>query len=263
MQLSDEERERIRLEETYRAEVREKLAEAPAKQGDSWVDKLVVPLVIVLISGLLAPWVLMRIEDHRRALELQSRLIEQLVADDAEAQINLLKRTSFSFDKGINPLRLALHKRLLTMAPVDAAERQQQRTEFYDDFSRQQARVDAGSDAVKEAMFRFQVEHRGNVEWVKLHYGNAPKLQAYANATKRAWDAAVAQTETFEQQVDGIARKTTGALHTCPDPPSCLRLFNDAVAEADKLRQRSVDIKGWDSTRRQLIRYISETDPRM
>lgn len=148
MQLSDEEREHIRLSEEYRAEVRSKL-DAPAPKGESWLDKLAVPMLIVLVSGLLIPWILERVADNHRAFELQSRLIEQIVADDAAAQVNLIQFHSQVRNHWFEFLKIQFEKRLVALRETDAAERQARREELQQDLARERTQYDA---AFAEAM---------------------------------------------------------------------------------------------------------------
>jgi hypothetical protein len=181
MQLTDEEREHIRLTEEYRAEVRAKLA-SPATARESWLDKLAVPLLIVIVSGLLVPWILGRVEENRRALDLQSRLIEQIVGDDAAVQAALIQ---------------------YYMQPTDETRA-----------------------AMIASASKYFVEQRGNVEWVNLHYGRNPALDAYAAASTREHGEtllAIQQNEMDQQP----------------------------------------DFKAWNEARARLIRYISETKPRL
>lgn len=170
MQLSDAEREHIRLTEEYRAEVRAKLA---PEKNESWLDKLVVPLVIVVVSGLLVPWILGRVEENRRALDLQSRLIEQIVADDAAAQASLLRSEPSKLD-------------------ADAAQ--------------------------------YFIEHTGNIEWVRLHYGDVPALASYVEVSTR-------------EHAKNVQKIRAG--------------------------QKDLDFRAWDDAKRKLIEYISETKPRV
>jgi hypothetical protein len=167
MQLSDAERDRIRLEEEYRAEVRSKLAGPAPQKGESWLDKLAVPLLIVLVSGLLVPWVLERVEDNHRAFDLQSRLIEQIVADDAAAQ------------------------------------------------------------------------------------------------AKKEHDAGWAGIAAFQKQLADSSRQPNQALRDCPDEVACERIFRDAAARIEQLGGKPQEFKEWDEARRGLVKFISETRPRL
>lgn len=263
MQLSDEEREHIRLAEEYRAEVRGKLAAPAPSKGEAWLDKLIVPLVIVLISGLLAPWVLERVEDNHRAFELQSRLIEQIVGDDAAAQVNLVQFRSQVRNHWFSFLQTQFEKRLLTLRETDPQERQARREELQQDLLRERTQYDAAFAEAMSGVTKAVVEQQSNGEWVRLHYGTPDPLERYVATAKKEHDAAWGNVAGLQRQLADLSRQPSMALRTCPDEASCETIFRDAAAKIEQASGKDPQFTQWDDARRTLIKYISETRPRL
>lgn len=193
--LTEEEREHIRLTEEYRAEIRAKLGEPEKAKPSFFAEHLAVPLVILLatalVSGLVVPVILGNLEDERRRFDLQSRLIEQLVGDDAAAQVSLLRYHVQMADYLDEP----------TGAEGLARDRA----------------------ACVDAMTKYMVERRGNIEWVRLHYGRNGPLDAYATATQY-----------------GVA--------SCPKVAT---------------RGPAPDFRKWDEATHNLVEFVSKTRPRV
>lgn len=260
MHLSDEERERIRLSEEYRAEVRATLA-PPSKE--SWLDKLAVPLLIVLVSGLLIPWILERVADSHRAFELQSRLIEQIVGDDAAAQVNLIQFRSQVRNHWFEFLKIQFEKRLVALQESDAAERQARREELQQDLARERTQFDAAFAEAMAGSTKAVVEQQGNGEWVRLHYGTPDVLQRYVAIAKKEHDAGWAGVAAFQKQLAEQSQKPSEALRDCPDEAACQAIFREAAARMEQLGGPQPQFKEWDDARRALIQFISETRPRL
>ena len=260
--LTNEERERIRLDEEYRAELRAQ--RAPKKSGESWIDKLAVPVIILLISGLLVPLVLGRIEDEKRRFELQSRLIEQIVGDDSAAQVSLLQYHEQLADYWANLVDIELYRRLIAVGNLDAVERQARRAELQEDLARERGvRVEV-DNAYSAAMTKYLIEHRGNTEWAFLHYGRNPPLDTYVAVTRR-------ERETLEHHIDDVYqeslatayKKAAVALPACTDEAVCQKIADDTHAEIEALRARKPDFSRWDQAMRGVVAYVSNTKPRV
>lgn len=262
MQLSDEEREHIRLSEEYRAEVRSKL-DAPAPKGESWLDKLAVPMLIVLVSGLLIPWILERVADNHRAFELQSRLIEQIVADDAAAQVNLIQFHSQVRNHWFEFLKIQFEKRLVALRETDPTERQARREELQQDLARERTQYDAAFAEAMAGSTKAVVEQQGNGEWVRLHYGTPAVLQQYVAAAKKEHDAGWQSVAGFQKQLAELSQKPSEALRDCPDEATCQQIFREAAARIEQLGGRPPEFRKWDDARRALIEFVSETRPRL
>ena len=264
MALTDEEREHIRLAEEYRAEVRAKLA-APAG-GDSLFDKLAVPVIIIvataLVSGLLVPWILGRVEDERRAFDLQSRLIEKIVTDDAEAQNDIRKYRGRVSESKIDLLEIDLEKRLLALRPLDAAERESRRHELADDFARIRNTYGAAHLAALDAMDKHAADEYRTVEWIKLHYDTAP-VGAYQEASFEDRVNAGRATTKFEKEVTAIYRTASARLRTCPDETACVAIYDEARAKIEGYGFGERSYEAWNRTRRELTTFISTTKPRL
>lgn len=202
--LTEEEREHIRLSEEYRAELRARLGEpAPAKPS-FFREHLAVPLVILvataLVSGLVVPVILGNLEDERRRFDLQSRLIEQLVGDDAAAQVALLRYDSQLAD---------FLEESRNAEPARRAELEQELAE--------------DRAACVDAMTKYLVERRGNIEWVRLHYGRSGPLDSYEAVTQR-----------------GVA--------SCPKAAS---------------GRQVLDFGKWEEATHSLVDFVSKTRPRV
>ena len=265
MPLTDEEREHIRLTEAYRAEVRGKLASGGE---DSLFDKLAVPVIILiataLISGLLVPWILAKVEDERRAFDLQSRLIEKIVADDATAHTNLWSYRDLIANYRISLLNIHVEKRLLALRSVDDVERQARRAELQDALARAQSAYTEGYTTTSMGIHKYWIEGAKAEEWVALHYGKNAPLEAYQKTASINHAAALRNLGAYEDQVIRIYRMAEATLQTCPDEPRCQELVDRANQEIDELRrQQNVDYTAWDDARRNLVKFISETTPRM
>lgn len=262
MQLSDEERERIRLEEQYRAEVRSALG----GKKESWLDKLGVPMVILvataIVSGLLVPAILGRVETKRRALDLQSRLIEQLVADDSAAQMSLSQRFAWSQAYRSNLLEIELEKRLLSLLPVDAAERVARRAELAEDLGRERERHSTRHSDAVAAMGKYLIEFRGNLEWVKLHYGDPPALETYAGVAMTEYATAINASAEAQNSVMAIWQKAHDQVRACSDESACRKIVADARIEMQKYAG-TPDFAKWNEARGELVRFISTTEPRI
>jgi hypothetical protein len=262
MPLSDEEREHIRLVEEYRAAVQAKLA-APAAKGESLLDKLAVPLLIVIVSGLLVPWILGRVEENRRALDLQSRLIEQIVADDAAAQVNLLQYRGVIGDYRLNLLDLELEKCLLANGTAGEEEKQAQRDELQDEIEREHARRDQVFSATSAGLSKYLVERDGNVEWVRLHYGEAPELKTYSATVKKEHQKAARQVAAYNLETGGAYKTAAANLRNCKEKEKCKQIRDDAAAAMEKHREQPLDFSAWNEARQKLVQFISETKPRV
>jgi hypothetical protein len=261
MQLSDEEREHIRLTEEYRAEVRAKL---PSPR-ESFSHKLYVPIVVLLatalVSGLLVPWVLGRVEDKRRAFELQSQLIEQIIADDDAAQINLYLFRATVSDYRRDLLKNELDKRLSVVNKLDAEERKA----LHEDLLRIRKNYKDAHVATIAGITKSYIEQRRNVEKVRRHYGDQVKahLETYTKASQDEGDAEVGKVEAYHDKLRQIHRAAATQLRGCPDEPACQKIFDDAEARMMDLRNEQPEFKAWEDTQRQLVNFISETRPRI
>lgn len=101
MDLSDEERDRIRLEEKYRVEVRRELGDR--KPG--WLTFVLqcfgAPVAVVLLSGLIFPFVLSCHDRNTRRLALQADLITELARQSGaydNAAAGFLEETDWYWD---------------------------------------------------------------------------------------------------------------------------------------------------------------------
>jgi hypothetical protein len=261
MQLSDEEREHIRLTEEYRAEVRAKL-QSPS---ESFSHKLYVPIVVLLatalVSGLLVPSVLERMENKRRAFELQSHLIEQIVADDDAAQINLyLFRITIS-DYRRDLLKSELDKRLSVVNGLDAAEQKA----LHEDLLRIRKNYKDSHMATLAGISKSYMDQRGNAEKVRLHYGDKAKahLEKYEKASQDDSDAEVGKVDMYQDELKQIHRAAATQLRNCPDESACQTISDEAEAKMMALRNEQPEFKAWEDAKRQLVKFISETRPRI
>lgn len=131
MQSSDEERERIRMSEEYRAEMRKAMA-GPKESSGAWLlDKLAMPALFLVASGIGVPWILGNIEEDRREFDLQSKLIEQIVADDAAVQASSQRFRGAIGDYRTALLDNELQKRLVEIRKLDKDAAQARRTEIH------------------------------------------------------------------------------------------------------------------------------------
>lgn len=264
MQLTDAEREHIRLVEEYRAEVRAALEPAPPRE--SLLGKLVAPLILLIatavISGLVVPFILGRVEDNRRALELQSRLIEQIVGDDSAAQLSLAAFRNQTRNFRANLLEVELDRRLLQLQPLDAEERAAQRAELRQTGERERSAYHDVYEAMLGNISKALIEQRGNTEWVRLHYGSSPQLDRYIQVTQRDYAAAIRRAVEYQKTMGQIADRTKPALRTCADEAACEAIFRKAYAEMEQ-PHAPLDYKEWDDARRELVTFISRTRPRI
>ncbi|HVE72724.1 MAG TPA: hypothetical protein VNI54_15270 [Thermoanaerobaculia bacterium] len=261
MQLSDEEREHIRLTEEYRAEVRAKLHAPRESLSDRLSGPIVVLLATALVSGLLVPWVLGRVEDKRRAFELQSQLIEQIVADDDAAQINLYLFHATISDYMRDLLKNELDKKLSAVHKLDAEERKA----LHEDLLRIRKNYKDAHVATLAGITKSYIEQRGNAEKVRLHYGDKAKthLETYAKASQDDSDAEVGKVVAYQDKLKQIHRAAAAQLRGCPDESACQKIFDDAEARMTALRSEQPEFKAWEDAKRELVTFISETRPRI
>jgi hypothetical protein len=259
MALSDEEREHIRLAEEYRAELRTKLA--PVK-GESWLDKLAVPLLIVVVSGLLVPWILGRVEESRRVFDLQSRLIEKIVTDDAQIMTDARNYRGRISENKIELLEIEFEKRLLQLRSLDPKEREARRQELSQDLSRIRATYDQAHLAALDAMNRYTADEYKNREWIKLHYDNAP-LQPYIEAGLEDRVETGRETTKFDEELTAIYKDAMTRLQTCPDESTCQAIYDKGRKDIDGHGFGPANYSRWDDARRKLTQFISVTKPRL
>ncbi|HYR28828.1 MAG TPA: hypothetical protein VEU30_10205 [Thermoanaerobaculia bacterium] len=230
----------------------------------SFLRELAVPIAILLVtalvSGLVVPMILGRIEDDRRRFELQSRLIEQLVGDDGAAQVALATFRSQIAGYYVSLIDVALERRLLQLHPGD--DPAARRTELQQDFSRERELFSEASKTHAAGIAKYLVEHRGNSEWVRLHYGNAPVIDAYVGSVQAAHSVATIATDQFQAEARSIREAAETALRTCPDEKACRTIADDARAKVNQ-RLTKPDFSKWDEALRDLVGFVSRTEPRV
>ena len=263
--LTTEEREKIHLEEEYRAEVRAQLASGA--RPDRFFDKVKGPLAILfataLVSGLLVPMVLRTVEDERRKFDLQSRLIEKIVSDDATAQTNLSQFRSRYADYQMGLLEVELGKRLLAVRQLDSEERQVRRQELQQDLQLVRTTYIEARTTFTAALHKHAVEEYKNYEWVALHYGTKGPVESYLDTARKDRNEASHAFDAYRLAVSTIRKRADAAIRTCADDAACEAIVAGAAAEIGKLRDETVDFQPWNDARQRLVRYISRTSPRI
>ncbi len=265
MQLTDEEREHIRLSEEYRAEVRAKLAGPPREKP--WYAEFTMPMIMLaataLVSGLLVPFILGKVDDQRREFELQSKLIEQIVGDDAAAQMALYQYRGSAADFKMTKLNAELEKRFNTLRSLDAEERQARRAELQQKVLRAHDLYDEAYAAMSSSMTKYFIEQRGNIEWVRLHYGDKEPLRNYVRASRLETSEAVRNLRPYHEELNRIYNHAAAQLRTCTDEKACQQFFDDIDIAVQRLRNNEPNFKAWEDAKRQLVHFISTNDPRI
>jgi len=231
----------------------------------SFLRELAVPvailLVTALVSGLVVPMILGRIEDDRRRFELQSRLIEQLVGDDGAAQVALMTFRSQIAGYYVHLVDIALERRLLQLLPGEE-DRAARRAELQEDSSRERTLFSDASKAHTAGVAKYLVEQRGNSEWVRLHYGNARVIDAYVGSVQAAHSMATLATDRFQSEARSIREETETALRTCADEKACRAVAEEGRAKINQ-RLSKPDFGKWDEALRDLVGFVSRTEPRV
>lgn len=265
MQLSDAEREHIRLSEEYRAEVRAKLA--PATREEPWYGKFILPIVMLIataaISGVLVPIIMNRVADDKRAFEVQSKLIEQIIADDAAAQVNLYAYRGRVADYRFLLLEIELAKRLNVLRPLPPEERAARRAELQQDLVRARDSYNDIHAATVAGIVKDFIEQRGNVERVRLHYGQKAPLDEYVAAARSDNSAEVRSLKAYQNELSRIYNDAAAGLRSCPDEQACQQIFDTADEEMQRQRAQQPEFKAWEAAKRQLVQFISTKRPRV
>lgn len=183
--LSFEERERVRLVEEYRFAVQQSLKErTPRRRGEFWIEKLLAPVVIVLLSalatGFVIPHILRAQERLRHEREISSALAEEIGQEMVKGQ-TALQQYADTIDSywretaRANAMlgEFALKRDIGEMTPTEFARLD---AAMENDRKRIEDRFDAGAAEYSKEIKHFRAWVRRLRVRLRVHYAGEPAL---------------------------------------------------------------------------------------
>jgi hypothetical protein len=267
LELSEHDKAYIRATEELRHEIRAKLEDTHDRRWQI-TEKLLIPLALIVItagiSGLLVPHILKVDDDQRHLLEIKSKLITDIVADAAGAQMASIRYQEQLCDYWDAALGIELRKRLLrlryeSMAPE---ERQAEYESLVDDRKRENERRIAIDGEYAEARARLVTAGDRLNHMVMLHYGNVDELKTYRTALvadfKNADDLI---NSTQQDELSAIFAKAKKALQNCATEDECRTVVVNARTEIDEIREAEPKFESWAAATHPFVAYLATHDP--
>jgi len=264
-ELTDDEKEHVRQIEEYRAALRKELG---TNDKGFFLTKIFAPGFLVVLtaflSGLFIPHILRVDDDLKRRVDLKSRLIDDVVADSATAQMAMSRYNEQLCDYWNASLRVELRKRNL------------QRNWTAMDPELRRAENDAiAADRKRENDLRIEFDKVYADNWMKsavatsrlesglrLYYGESDELKQYLSAESK--DAKAADdllNNAHQDRLAAIYAETKKALQTCADDAQCGAIAEAAGTKIGEIRGKVPSFEKWRTATQALAGYIVTHDP--
>lgn len=266
-ELSPEERSHIELVEEYRHEVRKRLADHESKANLFWLEKFVVPILLVVVtavaSGLVVPYILRQGEDRRRAMELKSRLIGDLVTDSAMIQTALTRYNEQMCDYWLTMARLGNNRRSALALP--AGDERERRLKAIDTALEKEYDLRVAADQqIASARAAFAVGIERFRSSMILYYEDGATLQQFLAAVEGDKKAADDLIDVEHQNALGaIYREASALFKTCQSADECNSVFASAEEKIDRVRSSEPKFAAWRDATQKLAVYILENEPKL
>src|SRR5258708_1513856 len=265
--LSLEERDRIRLEEEYRYAVRKEILARESTQAPFWLDKFLAPALLVVItaiaSGLVVPYILRVGDDQRRAVELKSRLIGDMVADSATAQMAMVRYNEQLCDYWNNIMQLSKNRRAASRLKA-RKERDLRTTAIAATLQKEyDLRVEADRQ-IAVARLAFAVSLDRLKSTIQLYYGAPTELVRLSNAVEKERTAADDLIDDNHQDaLEAIYQKAAARFRTCKTDSECDKIFKNGEADVEKLRGAKPSFTKWRQGIQNMAEYILSHEPKL
>jgi hypothetical protein len=266
-ELSDADREYIRLTEEYRYEVQRTLGNKPGRLV-YLVDKVAMPvgllMLTALLSGLVVPYILRVDDDQRQLLDLKARLINDVVGESTAAQMALVRLNEQQCDYWNAMLTIASRKRALQRR-YDTLTPEERQTEFAtiaEDRRRENDARIAADRQYAESRFRLAAATERLRHTMSLYYGDPRLMKAYSAALEAEHFAA--ETLVHETHQDKAAATFAAAharIRDCATEDVCAEIVSAAISEIETLRSAEPKFMNWQKASEDLAVYVSKHDP--
>lgn len=267
-ELDENEREHIRLEEEYRAEVQRTLRETWSHWSTFLMEKIALPVGLLvltaLLSGLIVPYILRIDDDQRALLELKTRLINEVVGESTSAQMELIRINEQQCDYWNAMLTLAVRKRLIELRydTLKPEERQAEFSALADEHKQEYAARLAADKEYAESRLRLSSSTARLRHTITLYFEDRKPLEAYLASLERDHNAAETLVDNTNQDAAAeIVKKARPLIAACSNEEDCNRIVSDATAKIEKLRDVNIGCEAWQKAANELALYVAKHDP--